>query len=102
MKMHVIGVKRVSGLSKAGNDFDMCSVLCLVPIETGSHGKVAIEGYGSELAEIGCESKAVSQFSKLKLPAEVDLLTEQRFFRGKFETVVVGVANPLSAVGAKG
>ena len=96
MKQQVIGVKRVHGKSKVGNQFDMCSLLCVVPVEPGTHGEVQIEGHGSEVAEMVMDAKAVPQFAFLKpgQVCEVDLVTDQRFFRGKFETVVVGVAKP--------
>lgn len=102
MKMQVIGVKRIYGeSSKTGSDFDMCSVMCIVPVETGKTKKVTIEGHGFEVAEIDLEPAALPQFAAVKFPAQVDLQTDQVFRRGKFETVCVGLVPPLAAVGSK-
>ena len=107
MKMQVLGVKRVEGTGKeTGNAFDMCRVVVSVPIETGAFGKepkrTIISGYGFESAEIECAPEALPMFAKLKFPCEIDLHTDQRLYRGKFETVcvgVVGAASPVKAVG---
>jgi len=99
MEMMCIGVKGVAGTAKAtGNPFEMCSVRVLVPIERGKFGTVTITGAGFEEAEVQCDPRAVAALSAFdgKFPLRLTLITEQRFYRGKFETVCTG-AQPLVA-----
>jgi len=97
MRVRICGVKRVEGVAKeSGNPFDMCRVLILVPVENQASGKLKISGFGSELAEMELAPEALPQFSGLSFPCEVDLHTEQKFFRGKFETVCGGMV-PVAA-----
>ena len=94
MRVRVCGVKRVEGVAKgSGNAFDMCRVLMLVPVENQSNGKLKISGFGSEAAEMELAPEALQQFSGLSFPCEVDLHTEQKFFRGKFETICGGIVS---------
>lgn len=103
MKMFVIGVKKVSGTAKASGDpFTITRLLCLVPVENVTMKSVQITGFGSEVAELELAPEALAQFSGLKhgQPQALDLSTETRHIRGKFETVVVGLEKPnLAAVG---
>ncbi len=93
MRVRVCGVKRVEGKAKeSGNPFDMCRVLVLVPVETVSSDKVRITGYGYELGEMELAPEALAEFSGLTFPADVELRTEQKFFRGEFKTVCAGVS----------
>lgn len=101
MKQMCIGVKGVAGTAKAtGNAFEMCSVRVLVPIEVGKFGTVVITGGGFEEGEIPCEASAVAAIAKHKFPLHLELICEQRFFRGKLETVVTGVEPVLAAAPA--
>jgi len=97
MQMTVLGVKRMHGKSKAGNDFDMCAVRVLVAVETGARAQVIVEGYGFEEAEVMCDTKALPQFAGLKYPCLCELQTDQVHRMGKFETVVVGVKPVVAA-----
>lgn len=102
MKMHVIGVKRIEGFGKeSGNPFDMCSLLALVPIEAGTFGKdkakqTTITGYGFEIGEVDLDPAAIPQFEKIQFPAHLELTTGEAWFRGKFQTIVTGVAKALA------
>lgn len=104
MKMPVIGVKKVQGIAKvSGDPFTITRLLCLVPVENVNLKSVQISGFGSEVAELELAPEALAQFGKLT-PGNVqllDLATETRHVRGKFETVVVGlVGQPnLAAIG---
>lgn len=105
-KYLVAGVKRIYGESKAGNDFDMCAVKLLLPIEGGHRQKITIEGVGNEEVEMPCAPEAVAAFlpyrdQLAKGPVELELLTEQRRERGEFRTVVTGVVPPLRNVANK-
>lgn len=99
MRVKVCGVKRVEGVGKeSGSPFDMCRVLILVPVENVTQGKTKITGFGSELAEMELAQEAMPQFSGLSFPAEVELHTEQRMFRGKFETYCAGIVPGVQGV----
>lgn len=97
MKMTVLGVKRVKGISsKTGNDFDMCRLIGMVPVSPTSNSKVTISGHGFEVAEVELDPDSLPQFSTLKFPAQLDLTTDSRPFMGKFETVVTGFLAPVA------
>lgn len=103
MKLHVLGVKRLSGTSKAGNQFDMATLVGLTPVDTGARGSIRVEGFGFDVAEIQVAPEAVQQFSGIKFPAMLELETEARPYMGKFETTVVGVkSQSASKIGAVG
>ena len=91
MKLNVLGVKRIIGKSKAnGSPFDMCRLLASVPIDVGGTDKFQVTGYGSELAEVNLDPACLPSFAGVKFPCVMDLTTDSRPFRGKFETVVTG------------
>lgn len=95
MKLTVLGVKRIQGLAKAsGNPFDMCRLMAMVPIDVTSGEKLTVTGHGFELAELELDPAAMGQFAGLKFPTTLDLSTDSRPFRGKFETVVTGFLAP--------
>jgi len=98
MKLHILGVKRISGTAKTGNEFDMCNVLGIVPIQTGGGKTVRIEGFGFEVAELPLEQSAMPLFSGMKFPCIVDLETDSRPYMGKLETFVVGISPSAKAV----
>lgn len=100
MKLNVIGVKRIFGESKAGNDFDMCSVLCLVPIEATKGKKVTVQGHGMEVMEVELDPAAVVQFAQVKFPAMLELATDQRPMRGELKTVCTGLVSPARMAAA--
>ena len=92
MKLSVLGVKRVHGVKKDGGDpFDMCTLYGGAPVEKMDRAGVHIMGYGLDVGEIDATPEAVAAFEKVTLPAEVDLVTEPRLYRGEFKTFVVGV-----------
>lgn len=72
MKLNVLGVKRISGTSsKTGNDFDMCNLLGIVPVQTGGGKAVRIEGYGYEVAELPLDQSALALFAGIKFPSSL-------------------------------
>lgn len=92
MKLQVLGVKRISGKSsKTGNDFDMCNLIGVVPVQTGTGKSTAIVGYGFETAEVPLDPEALPQFSAVKFPTLLDLETDSRPYMGKLETFVTGI-----------
>lgn len=95
MKVTVIGVKRVKGVSaKNGSDFDMGMVMVLAPIDPVNNAKLQVSGHGYEVAEMALDPQAVEQFSGMRFPSEIELLTEARARQGQYVTYVVGVARP--------
>jgi hypothetical protein len=91
MKLTVCGVKRIQGNAKAtGNPFDMCHVNALVSVAP-SRGKINVDGYGFEQAQMELAPEAIEQFSGMRFPCEVELKIEQRHMFGEFRSVVVGV-----------
>lgn len=105
MKMPVIGVKKVTGNAKeSGAPFTITRLLVLVPVEPVTSKNFQVAGYGSEVAELELAPEALAEFGHLKhgSVAVLELVTETRHIRGKFETVVVGLAKPnLSAISGK-
>lgn len=101
MKLNVLGVKRISGQSsKTGNDFDMCNVFGIVPLQTGGGKSVKVEGYGYEVAELPLDPAALALFASVKFPQILDLETDSRPYMGKLETFVTGINTPASNVKA--
>lgn len=108
MKMHVMGCKRIAGVAKAtGNEFDMHALIVRVPLESGSFGKVRIDGAGFETAEVELDPSGLAAFKALQgqYPLDLELVTEQKFHRGEFKTFVTGhthkggVAAPVAKIG---
>lgn len=100
MKLNVLGVKRIAGTNKAGNDFDMCHLYGIVPIQTGGSAAVKITGYGLEVAEMPLAPEAMASFASLKFPVNLELDTDVRPYMGKLETFVVGFVPPSPSVKA--
>lgn len=95
LKMQVVGVKVINGLTKANNSpFEISRLFCLVPIETGKFSTITVAGHGFELAEIEFDPASLPQFVGMKFPLTLELLTSQVFSRGKFETIVTGFSLP--------
>jgi hypothetical protein len=92
MKANVIGVKRMFGTSKTGNQFDMCTVLIATPMNPQSGGKITVLGYGHEITEVPCQNEALSQFAPLAFPGVYELQLDQRPNRGELENVVTGIS----------
>jgi len=90
MKMTVSGVQRMAGTSKAGNQFDMCQLFALVPIENRT-GKITTSGHGLHEMEIPMDAAALPHFANLKFPITLELEMEPRPRNGRVETVVTGI-----------
>lgn len=91
MKANVVGVKRMAGTAKgSGNQYDMCNISVLMPIEQVNNQKMQINGAGFSVMEIPLAVESLPQFMGLKYPVQVQLSTEVRMRSGKPETVVTG------------
>lgn len=92
MKLNVLGVKRIHGVSsKTGNEFDMCNLMASVPVQLGGGMSTKVEGFGFEVAEIPLDPAALPLFREFHFPLVLDLETDSRPYMGKLETFVVGV-----------
>lgn len=101
MKVHVLGLKDVSGTSeKTGNDFDMGTLFAMVPIENFSNKKVTVKGYGYEPGEMPIDPKCLEQFANFKYPCTLELVLEPSLYRGKISQIVTGTTStaPVKAV----
>jgi hypothetical protein len=94
MKIQVLGVKLMKGLSKeSGNPFEMCSLFAVLPIEQVTGAKFSVEGYGYEVGEMAVEPSAVKQFESFKYPCILELTQEAVLYRGKITQVVTGTTS---------
>lgn len=101
MKLNILGVKRIYGTSsKSGNEFDMCNVFGIVPLQTGGGKSTKVEGYGFEVAELPLDPAALPLFRDIKYPAMLELETDSRPYMGKLETFVIGVKPIAPAIKA--
>lgn len=91
MKIHAAGVQRIKGTSGKGNQFDMCNLLTLVPVEPVNNEKVNISGHGFKVVEMALDPTCLPQFAGIKFPSTIDVDLEPRPRMGKYETTVVGV-----------
>lgn len=91
MKLQVLGVKRMKGIAKAtGNEYDMCSLFALAPVETVRNANMQISGFGYEAAEMRLDPQIIDRFEKMRFPVMLTLETDARAYMGKIESVVVG------------
>jgi hypothetical protein len=98
MKIQVLGVKRIKGTSKkTGNDFDMCFLYGMVPVQVGGSDAVKITGHGFEVAQMELDPEALEAFKSVNFPAQLELQTDSRPFMGEFKTVVCGFEKPAPA-----
>lgn len=103
MKLQVLGVKRIKGVAKAtGNDYDMCSLYAMVPVELVQNANMKITGYGFEVAEMRLDQQALDRFEKVRFPAALTLEVEARAYMGKIESFVVGFAQEPHVKSAAG
>lgn len=92
MKANVCGVRRMAGTAKSsGNDYEMCNVAVLVPVEQVNTKTMQINGAGYGVMEIPLAVEALPQFMNQKFPSQMTLVTEVRIRAGKPETIVTGV-----------
>lgn len=95
MKLTVLGVKNISGNAKeTGNPFTISRLIAITPIEMVNQKNVQISGHGFEVAELELDPDSLNKFAGLKFPISLDLETDSKAIRGKFETVVTGFVQP--------
>ena len=101
MKIRVEGGKGLYGTSKAGNPTDFATLNVSMVCESKELAKMSITGFGREAAEMRLDPKAIPSFKALegKFPIELELITDQVFMFGRFESVVTGF-KPIVAAAA--
>lgn len=96
MKALVMGLFSMDGKSEKG-PYSFGRMFVMVPVEQVQNGKMTKIGYGYEPKELDIKPEAVGQFIGLKLPAELDLVTDVQSTFDGFKTVCVGLNRPAPA-----
>lgn len=92
MRVHAIGVKRMSGKAKAtGNPFDFSQLTVLKPIEVAASERFSVQGYGYETSDIDVDNEILPSCAGIKFPCQVDLSVETRPGRKGLRSVVTGI-----------
>jgi hypothetical protein len=68
-----LGVMRRVGVSKAGNNYDLCKLFYAVPMESKKSESNTLTAYGFEQREIDLDSETIAQFSDIESGTQIDL-----------------------------
>lgn len=91
MKVQAIGVIRMSGIGKESKKpYDFAQLLYLRPLEPTAKETFQLAGYGYEVAKLDMELAAVSKFSRVVFPADLELETIQEPGRSGIRVLVSG------------
>lgn len=91
MKLRVLGASRMVGKSrKTGNDYDMCRLFVLTPIEPRSNDDYQLVGHGFQVQETECTPECVIALKAATFPFEAEFNTEDYFSRGRINVRIVG------------
>lgn len=93
MKLLVMGVLSMDGKSDKG-PYSFGRLYGMAPMESVQNAKLTKVGYGYEPKEMDLDPAAVAQFQGLKLPAELDLITDVKAGFDGYKTICVGVNRP--------
>lgn len=92
MKLHVIGVSRITGTSqKTQKPYDMAKLLCLQDVQISAKEHYQRAGFGFEVCEVDLDPSALSQFSQVKFPAVLECRTDNVMRFGRMQSLVVGL-----------
>ena len=92
MKVMVLGVQRMSGVSKkTGNDYDMTIVYAAKEAENVSREGMQRRGAGYQPVELRADSVALEALQEHKFPSLIDLENDSRISGRGMEMVVTGV-----------
>lgn len=98
MKLHVIGVSRMTGTAKAsGKPYDMAKLLCLQDVQIADKENYQRDGYGFEVCEVDMDPAVLTQFSQVKFPAMLECRTDNVMRFGKMQSLVVGLEKTATA-----
>lgn len=94
----LLGVKVQRGLSKAGKDYNIVTATYVSSAEDVDKENLKIKNYGLNVSirqfafmEKEQVDSLVTRLSTRKFPCEVQLITEEREFNGKFESALVDI-----------
>lgn len=99
MKVHAIGVMRMSGIGKdSGKPYDFAQLVVLNPIEPAAKDNFNLVGYGFETSKLDMKVDAVRSFAGVSFPCVIEVQTEEELGRNGIRTVVAGfTAVPVKA-----
>ena len=72
-KVKFLGVMRRVGVSKAGNNYDLCKLFYAVPMQSKTSESNTLTAYGHEQREIDLDAETINQFSSIAHGEEVEL-----------------------------
>lgn len=100
MRVHAIGVKRLSGIGKeSGRQYDFAQLEILRPMEPVAKKEFRLMGYGFETSKLDCAPDCLDKFRDFRFPCVLDLAVETIPGRNGLRSVVVG-ARPAADVKA--
>mgnify|MGYP002795075811 CR=1 FL=1 len=76
MKVLVLNAQRAAGISKTGNQYDICTVTYAVPVQQVSRENRKVVGYGFNAQEVGLDPGSMGQFAAYEYPLELNLIIE--------------------------
>jgi len=100
MKVHAIGITHMFGISfkknPQGQKYDLTRLKVLRPVEPTGGDNFTLHGYGFEVTDLEVEATAMTKFSQVPFPCELELVIEQRLGRRGAEQIVTGF-KPIAA-----
>jgi len=101
MRVHAIGVKRLSGVGKeTGRQYDFAQLEILRPMEPVAKKDFRLMGYGFETSKLDLAPDCLEKFRDVRFPAQLDLAVETVPGRNGLRSVVVGFRNPADVKAA--
>ena len=92
MRVHAIGVKRMSGKAKAtGKPFDFTQLTILKAVEVSASETFQLQGYGYETCDLDVENESLPKFAGIKFPCQLDLVTSAVPGRRGIRTVITDI-----------
>ncbi len=72
-KVKFLGAMRRTGISKAGNNYDICKLFYAYPMESKNSDSNTFVAHGCEQRELELDPSAVGQFTGINVGEEIDL-----------------------------
>jgi hypothetical protein len=96
MKVHALGIRSQSGISKAGAPYEITVIKVRVPIEEVSRENLTIKGRGYEENDLELDSKSWLNFTNFPYPCELELETDVGSRMGQITVVATNakLVNP--------
>lgn len=91
MQATVIGVTRMTGIGKeTGKPYDFAQVHYLRPLEITASEKFSLAGFGYEAGKMDLAVDALSKFSQVKFPSQLELEVDNVPGRNGLRAIIVG------------